>query len=438
MGSVSITPLPDVNNAAGSVRTGLAVAWANASSAFNMASNALAALKSFVPTITANTNVSIGNISSPNLPGIPGKPDKPGNLTPLFPAVPQSPIFKPIDYIEIPAFPDLTLEELAIPDVVINTNFEKYSSDLLTSLKTKMSDRIINGGTGLSPAVETAIFNRDQERALLSLDEAKTRVADDWAKRGFSLPNGLLMEAISNLEVEFTNKRLEVSRDIAFKQADLEQTNVNTTIQQAVNLESALMTDQRQFSELMLRASEALQKAKVDIYSVWTAFYKTYVESIKNYSEAMSDKARTEVEMNKDLLGRYGAELDGFKTQVQAEVERVNVLLKQYGEDITAFSAQVSSWQAIGNVRVEELRARITESLGNANIGVEVARANIQTAIEGAKVQVQALIAAGHTAAQLAAGAMAGSHVSASVSAGNSVGSSLSGNISESHNYQNK
>ncbi|MBA4395175.1 MAG: hypothetical protein C0407_16620, partial [Desulfobacca sp.] len=236
---MAVPYITDSQNTGNLVTTGLLTAWSNASSAFQLASTAINAIASFVPTITAPTNVTVPHIPAPSLSDLTGRrPVKPNDLEPKFPAIPTEPNFNTIEYGDIPDFPDVELSYLPIPEEVINTSIERYSSTLLSELKAKLLGRIINGGTGLPEAVETAIFNRDQERALLALDEAKARVADDWAKRGFSLPNGLLVESMNNLETEFVNKRLEVSRDISIKQAELEQTNINTAIQFSVALES--------------------------------------------------------------------------------------------------------------------------------------------------------------------------------------------------------
>ncbi|MBU2049351.1 MAG: hypothetical protein KKH61_10290, partial [Gammaproteobacteria bacterium] len=43
-----------------------------------------------------------------------------------------------------------------------------------------------------------------------------------WAKKGWSLPDGLLAHSLSEVQKEYMNKGLDRSREIAIKQADLE------------------------------------------------------------------------------------------------------------------------------------------------------------------------------------------------------------------------
>ncbi len=149
------------------VTTGLLRARSNASSPYKLASGAIKALREFEPTINVDGNIQVQPTTGPSLGGINGtRPVKPRNFTPVYPASPDAPIF-----------PDLTLEDMAIPGEVIQSSFTPYKSDLLTKLKAKLTDQIVNGGTGLSPQVETATFNQDQERALLALDEFKARAA---------------------------------------------------------------------------------------------------------------------------------------------------------------------------------------------------------------------------------------------------------------------
>jgi hypothetical protein len=414
---MTVPYITDPSNTAGLVNTGLLTAWSHANAAYGLASSAIRTITSFVPQINVDANVNMPQISIPDFNGLVGlQPTKPDGTDMTFPVKPDRPTFRDVEYGDIPLFPDIDLNPVDVPDIVIDNTFDDYTSALLVQIKSILLERITHGGTGLNPEIETAIFDRDRERALLALEDSKTRMADEWSKRGFSLPDGLLLESLNHVEIEFLNKRLEVSRDISVEQAKLEQANIKDSLQMTVDLEEKLMAHNIQYSDLLLRASETLQKAKVDVYTAWTGFYKSYVESIRDYSMALADRARTQSEGNKDLLGRYTADLEAYKAVIMAEVQRVDALLKAYGEDISAYSALAGAYQATSNVKIEAIRAAIQQAIGRANVGVETARANIQTAIEGAKIEVQALIAAGQTAAQLAAGAMAGTHVGASIS----------------------
>lgn len=437
MAGMGVPEVNEYSTNAGLTTAGILNAMVNANAGFNLASGAIAAIQATPITISGGVTIDVP--SSPVLSNLTGlRPIKPGELDPVFPAVPEEPTLITIDYGDIVDFPAMDLNPVSVPEEVINTAVERYASSLLTAIKAKLLDRITNGGTGLSPAIETAIWNRDEERALLALAEAKTRAAGEWSKLGWSLPNGILAESIGNLETEYLNKRLEVSKDISIKQADLEQTNVNTSLQLAAQVEQSMMAYHNQFCELMLRATESLQKAKNEIYSVWTAFYKTYVESIKNYSEAMSARTSAKLDANKSLLAKYGLTLEKLKTQVQMEVERISALLKAYSSDISAYGAESGALQAISNVYVELYRAQGSLAVGAAQVGVSANAANIQAAIASAQVQIQALIAKGHAAAQVAAGALAAAHTNISLSSANSAHVSRSGSESISHNLTGK
>lgn len=113
--------------------------------------------------------------------------------------------------------------------------------DLVSSeIQTKVYQDIIYGGTGLSDAVEQAIFDRELERSKQVRDDAIDQLTSEWAKRGLDFPDGVLAMNLFALEVEYQNKRMTTSREIAIKQADLEQANVHFSIQQLVAIEDMI------------------------------------------------------------------------------------------------------------------------------------------------------------------------------------------------------
>ena len=89
-------------------------------------------------------------------------------------------------------------------------------------------------GTGLGADVEDALWNRQEERDLLDLQEAKDRVTAEWAARGFGLPDGVLTMLLMDLETKHSDARLTASREIAVKQAELALNNAHFAIESKI------------------------------------------------------------------------------------------------------------------------------------------------------------------------------------------------------------
>ena len=107
-------------------------------------------------------------------------------------------------------------------------------SDIEDAVHDKLIADLANESPAIPDAVEDAIFARESERAALLHQDTLDNISDEWSKRGFTLPNGYLSAAISQAEIDYTNKRLDVSRDIAIKNFELTDSNMKFAIQQGI------------------------------------------------------------------------------------------------------------------------------------------------------------------------------------------------------------
>lgn len=119
---------------------------------------------------------------------------------------------------------------------------------------------IQNGGTGVNAAVEAAIWAREQERAELASEEAKDTMAGDWARTGFSLPDGVLTTMFSEVDRKYQDSRLTTSRDIAIKTFELEQKNLHAMMQNAAQILTEMIKGASQIA-----STEAEEQTKEEL-----------------------------------------------------------------------------------------------------------------------------------------------------------------------------
>jgi hypothetical protein len=91
--------------------------------------------------------------------------------------------------------PELTIDAPSIREYVPGA---QYTSGLLTSLKAKLQDIIDNGGTGLAPDVENAIWDRGREREARALRNSLDQLDRDTEQMGFALPPGVYHDSRSS------------------------------------------------------------------------------------------------------------------------------------------------------------------------------------------------------------------------------------------------
>lgn len=301
----------------------------------------------------------------------------------------------------------------------------KYASQLLDDLKASLNARI-QGGTGIAPAVEQQIWDRarDRETALaLAREQEVLRGAEAL---GFPLPSGALAGQLADARREFYDKLSGLSRDVAIKQAEMEQQNVRDAITQALQLETTLLDDAYKLEMLAFEtakttADNALAafnatvehyKALLAGYQAYAAAYDTVIRAELNKVEvykAMLAAEQTKADINKSLVDRYRAEIDGrmavveiYKSRVgaaQTLVELEKARIQAGGEQVRAFVATVNAETARADMYKAQVGAEGTKveafrSLTQAyasKVGAQAEKARVELARYQAQIAAKTL-----------------------------------------------
>ena len=259
----------------------------------------------------------------------------------------------------------------------------EYASALLDALKATLLSRL-SGGTGLDPAVEQAIWDRarSRETKLALGNEAEIQRASEAL--GFSLPSGVIAAQLREAQQNYYGKLSELSRDVAIKQAELEQANLKDTIASGMQMEGQLIDyswklEQLSFDTAKQYADNAIQihNAAVEQYRALLASYETYSNNYRTIIEG--ELAKVEV---------YKAQLQG--EQAKADINRA--LVEQYKARIEAGMSQVEIYRAqVGAAQTLVQLEQTKISAAAEQIRAYVAQVNAETAkVEAYKAQVQA------------------------------------------------
>ena len=259
----------------------------------------------------------------------------------------------------------------------------EYASALLDALKAALLSRL-SGGTGLDPAVEQAIWDRarDRETKLALGNEAEIQRASEAL--GFSLPSGVIAAQLREAQKNYYDKLAELSRDVAIKQAELEQANLKDTIASGMQMEAQLIDyswklEQLSFDTAKQYADNAIQihNAAVEQYRALLASYETYSNNYKTIIQG--ELAKVEV---------YKAQLQG--EQSKADINRT--LVEQYKARIDAGMSQVEIYRAqVGAAQTLVQLEQTKISAAAEQVRAYVAQVNAETAkVEAYKAQVQA------------------------------------------------
>lgn len=387
-------------------------------------------------------------LSAPAL-NFPNAPDASLPSVPVAPSI-SDPVIPDAPVVTLPSTPQVVMPTLPDPpsvalpffnstlpidDLVVPTNtfafYEQlYASANLDALKAKLLDNLLNGGYGIEPADEQALWDRQRAREFAGATQTVDEAIRMFAARGFPLPPGQLYVVIERAQQEVQDKVSSGNRDIALRRSELYVDNRKFTIQQAKELENILIGYQNSVMERALNAAKVTLEASLKIYDALVARYNARLEAYKTEAsvfetriraaltqveiyKAQIDGARLSVEMQRVAVEAYNAQLKGIETivsiyrtrmeaaQVQANISRIR--LEAFRGLIDAYSAQVQAKVAefgMFKARIEGETAKTdafksqveayTAQVNAAKVKADVQVANLNAQVEQARAQLAA------------------------------------------------
>jgi hypothetical protein len=266
------------------------------------------------------------------------------------------------------------------------TQLEAYIDRMFPEFRAGLAaleDRLqtyLDGGTALKPEIETAIYNRTLDKTDREGQKQIDDVMGRAARAGWTMPSPMITAQVNNVQRDRRDNNARAAIDIAIKQAELEQNNLQFAVTQSSNLRQiTLNAAMAYFTGLVQINGQALEYARqiVDavvrsfdiaaryaevqtrIYEAEANVYRARLEgalaSIQVY-EAQIRAVQAQVQVDESQVNLYRAQLEGvmteanlYKTQVEAveaqiSIEKMKVEL--YASKVGAFTAQVNGFSA--------------------------------------------------------------------------------------------
>lgn len=231
----------------------------------------------------------------------------------------------------------------------------------------------LDGGTGLKPAVENAIYERARGKNDAEARRARDQAYSEAASRGFTLPYGALMSAVQQARQAGADNNARAAGEIVVLQAEMEQKNLQFAVTTSAGLRQAMLSAALNYHQNLISINgQALDYAKTTLSAI--------------------------IEMYNTAVKAFGLKIDAYK----AEAMVYEVRLKSAMAGIELYLAEIKALEAMTSVdkaKVDVYRARIDAltSLSNvyrAQIEAVVSRANLEKLkLEVFQVKVQAYTA---------------------------------------------
>lgn len=221
-----------------------------------------------------------------------------------------------------PTFSDIDVLAPTAPVVA----FDTIDQTILDAVKAKLLADIEDGGYGIEPTDEAALWQRERDREQQQADADVEEVTRQFAEGGFSMPQGAMFDAMSRAQQRASDKISTVNRDIALRRSELYVQNRQFAIQQGQSVENILITLHRAVTEQVM-ATTAI----------------------------------------------YNSQISKYRADTEAGLETIRANVSIYAADVQAFNSAIN---AIG----EAYRLKTTEHGINNNWNIEVVRSQLEEA----------------------------------------------------------
>jgi len=360
---------------------------------------------------------AVGDLERPAFPEMPVMP----TLEFTAPVKPDKPAFQELVLPTMPDVPDVELPEFT---GTFDYQQNYYDTADLVVFRSRLEDFIFNGGTGLSTAVEAAIYERDRIRRQDADERQLVDVQNHFEGRGISLPHGEMSAAVNKTFADRVLADQLLSKDIMIKAAELEQENMRIAQETLTKVDIILadIHDREENRELLSETSkiDALSKVFESVVSAALSkleVHKLTVESMVAYIEANA-------KILSATVSTYTAEVSAYGTEVSAEASRVGATAEIYGKHVSGVAAAIDALSKISSLDIEQMKLVSTQEVAGAELELREMDMNLDLLTKNLQIKVEGLRAAATVSAQVVASALTSVNTSASL--GHSVSQAFS------------
>lgn len=289
--------------------------------------------------------------------------------------IPDAPTFQAPEFLGVR--PSVDLEAPTDLDVTMRQQFERISPIMRDAVNSEIDAYLLRinpeyhnamasiesrlatymqGGTALSTEIEDAIYNRTQDKVNADAQRARDKAWGEAARAGFTIPPAILLTQVQDIDQERRNNNVRAATDIAIKQAELEQQNLQFAVTTSANLrQTALNAALSYYSGLVQINGQALEYSRSILDAVVKAF------------DIAARKAEVEARLYEADANIYEARLKGALAVFEAYTAQVRALEAQANVDqarVSAYRARIEAVQAEANV----YRARVDASVARAQL----------------------------------------------------------------------
>ena len=333
-----------------------------------------------------------------------------------------------LDNIVMSDIPDLPTAPTVLEVQALIWGESTFTSELITDINSNLLSWLQDGGTMLSTEAEDALWERNLDR-MRDQHERNLGVLNDYFANGnwTQAPDartGMLLQAMATHDRELVQR----GHEITIEQARLAHDTSKFAITSSIQLDDVL----RKYHDLVQNRSLDLAKSKIQIiidsYNSIVDQYKSRVEAVKVSAQAAEAEVNAHAAKNRDIVNLYGADIEGYKAQLQGEFDLVETIAKVYGYKVSGYEADARATATLLDSKIKKFMADVDQEKFISGLDLDQAKLLFDAFFKLSDVDIEGNKTLAGICAQIASSALQRMSVSASLGA--SFGSSLSDSTS--------
>ena len=231
---------------------------------------------------------------------------------------------------------------------------------------------ITQGGTGVNPAVEQALFERDRARLVAEQVRAEQEAEALYANRRWPLPPGVLLAQRQAIALDTRNKLAERSRDIMIESWRMELENVKFAVGQVLDLRVKSIAAAGDYIRTLILGPQTAMQLATSLADLRTKFNQSMVALYSAEAAALEPRVRLAI-ADADLKMR------GEEANQRSRMD-LNRLLKEAGDTRSRLQVERAGIEMRGEEANQRSRtdfARLRKEAEDARSRIEIDRAGL-------------------------------------------------------------
>lgn len=278
---------------------------------------------------------------------------------PNQPSLDESPLPAPDELNVLAVDMTLPVNTLIAPDNVFSFSEAEYSSDLLTALDGILTDDLTNGGYGIDPVDEQALFDRARDRENRQSSVNVKQVRERTAARKFPVPPGFLYEAEQQETQRGASALSDVNKEILLQRSERYVQARQFAMQQGLSLEQALLSYTASKEDRALRAAESTADFAIKFYNTAVSLFELDISLRQLYRDLHAEHLQTVLAK----VEEYRMQLQHVEAEDRRNTTRVQLYQQLLGAVKLFYDAQVARDQRTEvEIQIETLKLEQSKS----------------------------------------------------------------------------